>query len=388
MHYVFSISLGSGLYRHISMTKKCTIDDVVYYGLKAFSYSKQPKSVYVQRRHEDACWRVGEKFDLIVNDSMFFHCRILRETEGDEEKVYVLKSVGTLLGKRFDPILLKPFGVQLQLEEIKATTEQYDLVKKYLNAYANLYSVISMKDGYMIFNKHNPGQLTAEQFKEMVKLASRDEEAHSMDRYPAVIDDYIIDHIDEDEYEEILNQQAGKPLYIPSKEKLLSFDEVDSPEGTIYEEHMLAFLKKELKIKDAEELLMELIGNIRMGDNMEEALATIEEWAGKFFNMQQMNRLLQVYNELHNHTRMPINRGHSPAELRKYMPQRGPAELSFGPGILQAIENGTMDGHELISGIEKIGLKVAAETKEKVGRNDTCPCGSGKKYKNCCGKVH
>ncbi|RRH36827.1 SEC-C metal-binding domain-containing protein, partial [Clostridioides difficile] len=23
---------------------------------------------------------------------------------------------------------------------------------------------------------------------------------------------------------------------------------------------------------------------------------------------------------------------------------------------------------------------------EKVGRNDLCPCGSGKKYKNCCGR--
>ena len=27
-----------------------------------------------------------------------------------------------------------------------------------------------------------------------------------------------------------------------------------------------------------------------------------------------------------------------------------------------------------------------AKTAEKVGRNDPCPCGSGKKYKNCCGK--
>lgn len=25
-------------------------------------------------------------------------------------------------------------------------------------------------------------------------------------------------------------------------------------------------------------------------------------------------------------------------------------------------------------------------TNEKFGRNDPCPCGSGKKYKNCCGK--
>lgn len=25
-------------------------------------------------------------------------------------------------------------------------------------------------------------------------------------------------------------------------------------------------------------------------------------------------------------------------------------------------------------------------TEKKVGRNDPCPCGSGKKYKNCCGR--
>jgi len=24
--------------------------------------------------------------------------------------------------------------------------------------------------------------------------------------------------------------------------------------------------------------------------------------------------------------------------------------------------------------------------KKKIGRNDPCPCGSGKKYKNCCGR--
>jgi len=26
------------------------------------------------------------------------------------------------------------------------------------------------------------------------------------------------------------------------------------------------------------------------------------------------------------------------------------------------------------------------EAEKKVGRNDPCPCGSGKKYKKCCGK--
>ena len=32
---------------------------------------------------------------------------------------------------------------------------------------------------------------------------------------------------------------------------------------------------------------------------------------------------------------------------------------------------------------EKINTPVK---RTKVGRNDPCPCGSGKKYKNCCGK--
>jgi preprotein translocase subunit SecA len=30
--------------------------------------------------------------------------------------------------------------------------------------------------------------------------------------------------------------------------------------------------------------------------------------------------------------------------------------------------------------------KEPVKSDKKIGRNDLCPCGSGKKYKNCCGK--
>ncbi|WP_371864150.1 SEC-C metal-binding domain-containing protein [Lactococcus hodotermopsidis] len=33
------------------------------------------------------------------------------------------------------------------------------------------------------------------------------------------------------------------------------------------------------------------------------------------------------------------------------------------------------------------GYKIAGMNSPKVGRNDPCPCGSGKKYKNCHGRV-
>ena len=41
-------------------------------------------------------------------------------------------------------------------------------------------------------------------------------------------------------------------------------------------------------------------------------------------------------------------------------------------------------------GIAKDGKEKVKQTPKKndkkIGRNDSCPCGSGKKYKNCCGK--
>lgn len=30
--------------------------------------------------------------------------------------------------------------------------------------------------------------------------------------------------------------------------------------------------------------------------------------------------------------------------------------------------------------------KTVVNSSKKIGRNDPCPCGSGLKYKNCCGK--
>ena len=35
---------------------------------------------------------------------------------------------------------------------------------------------------------------------------------------------------------------------------------------------------------------------------------------------------------------------------------------------------------------EMVGEKPTVREEPKVGRNDPCPCGSGKKYKKCCGK--
>ncbi|MFB6468460.1 SEC-C metal-binding domain-containing protein [Cytobacillus sp. Hz8] len=34
----------------------------------------------------------------------------------------------------------------------------------------------------------------------------------------------------------------------------------------------------------------------------------------------------------------------------------------------------------------KKGEIISLQTRQKIGRNDLCPCGSGEKFKKCCGK--
>ena len=57
--------------------------------------------------------------------------------------------------------------------------------------------------------------------------------------------------------------------------------------------------------------------------------------------------------------------------------------IQMPPGIPVATVG--VNAAQNAGGPEKSAPKVNKKS-EKVGRNDLCPCGSGKKYKHCCGK--
>lgn len=60
--------------------------------------------------------------------------------------------------------------------------------------------------------------------------------------------------------------------------------------------------------------------------------------------------------------------------------------LQLAPSVMEKSKM-VLKGAEKNSVTNKGGQsnKVRNEEGEKVGRNDSCPCGSGKKYKKCCG---
>ena len=51
----------------------------------------------------------------------------------------------------------------------------------------------------------------------------------------------------------------------------------------------------------------------------------------------------------------------------------------------EGVENSNMSLKGNTPNQEKTHTPIV-NTEPKVGRNDPCPCGSGKKYKNCCGR--
>ncbi|MEI8339223.1 MAG: preprotein translocase subunit SecA [bacterium] len=71
------------------------------------------------------------------------------------------------------------------------------------------------------------------------------------------------------------------------------------------------------------------------------------------------------------------------AEIERIIPLLG---LEMKTGETTQLQE-TQQQAEVIGGhISEEGAKIVKAESEKVGRNDLCPCGSGKKYKKCCGK--
>jgi preprotein translocase subunit SecA len=61
--------------------------------------------------------------------------------------------------------------------------------------------------------------------------------------------------------------------------------------------------------------------------------------------------------------------------------------------MVRAVENESIERPaepqkiEMSRGEEQTEKKPVVRKEKKIGRNEACPCGSGKKYKKCCGKA-
>ena len=149
--------------------------------------------------------------------------------------------------------------------------------------------------------------------------------------------------------------KAGAPGYIDWTPALRMFM------GFLRENYEIS---KEEVDEIADECLCIINSDCKPGDLLKHLENFLE-----FPSFEFVQELTEVMMHLFNNTRMWILKGHTPSELSKEEnKQRRP--LSTAPSLKEGTFNNVID----------------LQTKRLVGRNDPCPCGSGKKFKKCCGK--
>ena len=297
------------------------------------------------------------------------------------------------------------------------------MLRKYFNAMANLYGIIPLRKVFEIIQEQNHNRFTQAELLAFAEIARHEDEDYYIlgaeelykDGKPTdpldreLIDVFLLSD-DVTVFEETRDLQQGKSYYVPAKKELLKYDDAAYCEPTPEYEAFTAILRDKAGNPDLEQAVFaNFILKMRSGlasfsDVMDEA----NRLGFQFDGDADLSRFVSAYNNFHNNFRMQCNRGHTPNEMVAMTPteMRGMRSLSFGPNIRKSLMDGTMDAEELRKGIltmenipseelrfdllrqiaEITGGAMPQPPKRKIGRNEPCPCGSGKKYKRCCGR--
>ncbi len=155
-----------------------------------------------------------------------------------------------------------------------------------------------------------------------------------------------------DDYRELLKEQGKLEYYIPTYEEI---ETIAGRKGLVYQpefEKCEKFLEEKLGADEEKAGICTLYAQRRFcdGNEIQNVLNCFEENGISVKDQIQLKELAVVLNDLWNNTRMKKYRGFTPAQADKMLKER------------------------------QSGKHV------KIYPNDLCPCGSGKKYKKCCGR--
>lgn len=299
-----------------------------------------------------------------------------------------------------------------QQQDIGLSSETKGLLRSYFDAFANLYGIVPLYRALRIVQKQNPELvLTTDTFLAFADQVGQEEHpyiiAGAEDIYSnidepipplkrEIIAEYLYAVDDFESYAELKANQEGKPFYIPEKEELLRYQDDFYVEETKESLALGAFLRDKLKVKNMDDVLSDLHLEASIGDSdPQDLIDTVERLAGRgcLGSTEQINEFFRYYYDMSNHTRMAANRGFTPNEIQERM---GIRSSKFGIDIPRVLQTGDADMGVLRQGALHSSIPATQwgraqnsqkqMEQQKPGRNTPCPCGSGKKYKRCCGR--
>ncbi|MDI3547397.1 MAG: hypothetical protein PWR10_1049, partial [Halanaerobiales bacterium] len=227
------------------------------------------------------------------------------------------------------------------------------------------YGVLSLMELFHLLEKLMPLSLSSFELKELLQeYANYDCAIKCIDSYILLLDVY-------DEEKIILEQYQRQDLdFYPVNLKMAErAGSLGHEPWNLTQKRFKKYLMQnyDFSSEEAEEILEICVFNIKNDLGIAEQIKFIQNFI-EFSDLDEVNEMSRKLSELHNNTRQWVIKGHTPRELfaeeKKHLRSLPNMEEEYAR--------------------DKDGTIV--RTQEKVGRNDPCPCGSGKKYKRCCGR--
>ena len=299
-------------------------------------------------------------------------------------------------------------------------------LRRYLNAMSNLYGIITVPKAYEIIRSQNNPEITEELYYNFIDIARHEIEEFFILGEDELYIDGKITTLKEKEiinvalldseleaYHNYLRAHSNKPYYIPNKTTLLKYSNYEFYEPNAQTEALKEFFVAKLKCSVVEahgfvEEIIVCLTDMEISKPFDHALEWVER-RKLIKKPDHWETFVELLTSLHNNCRTAYNRGHTPTEMRDMMPDKSVKSIELGPNILKSFDNKTMNPIDFGMGIlqsdlpDEIKMDILRQMREnlskshehykseqgisvKVGRNEPCPCGSGKKYKKCCGQ--
>lgn len=240
-----------------------------------------------------------------------------------------------------------------------------ELLFNYIVALTNLYGIVHKRKVLEIYNLQNEDQIGIDTVEKLME----DHPDKLRSQFVYIHDDYFEQEAIKNaaEFNEELRKKQGKPYYIPEKRELLKYTDDFYFEKTKEYSALLRYLTKHIYQGNklhASNHCEDIQGLLQV----EGSINRILEDFPPFDKEEQVSEVLDLVTNLSNNTRLWSNNGHTPQELAAYeQPFLGKFPVDY-EGSHEKPDLTVIDGG----------------TNKKIGRNEPCPCGSGKKYKKCC----
>ena len=273
-------------------------------------------------------------------------------------------------------------------EKLPLSKKEIELLHAYMDAAANLYGLISLAKLREIYNNQNKpiDMETFIQVSALFACENNDYEIIERTDVPSntpdevleageIAADYLFVEDPEIALRDLRRQQKGKPYKILPKMEFLRYADSEYYPVTSARTAMLKYLQRRAaSLTLSPEDFCAAIQSIIVIDAPMQEVVNIVQAEGLVFNKHwDIGEFAALYQNLNNRTHKHSNCGYTPDELFA-MSDKG-KRLAEG-----TVQIGQMSLFELP--VEKPKLTIVG----KPSRNGPCPCGSGRKYKNCCGK--